>query len=236
MTSSISKSGSSATTSAGERPAARRSRTSLTRMRMPRTHGRPPHCCGLIVIRSVGVPASSGSQFERLSLNFLADESLLCQLPICFENQLDGLAKILSHLVERLALAISAGDLLDKSDVALRHWHEDSSKCQRSTSGCSGQVRRPESKIPDDGTPVQTPVASGFWWENDRDQRLAILREPLRPILPRVRCKALFASPRRYVAGEERASSLPSNTASSSLSLAINFRIPAFVNPFSPIG
>jgi hypothetical protein len=62
------------------------------------------------------------------------------------------------------------------------------------------------------------------------------IRHPYGKTLSRVGCKALFASPRRYVAGEERASSLPSNTASSSLSLAINFRIPAFVNPFSPIG
>ena len=41
---------------------------------------------------------------------------------------------------------------------------------------------------------------------------------------------------RNQVEGEERASSLPSNTASSSLSFATNLRIPAFVNPFSPIG
>jgi hypothetical protein len=31
---------------------------------------------------------------------------------------LDGLAKILSNLVERLALAVGAGDLLDKSNRA----------------------------------------------------------------------------------------------------------------------
>ena len=33
-------------------PAASKSSTSLTRMRMPRMQGRPPHCLGLKVIRS----------------------------------------------------------------------------------------------------------------------------------------------------------------------------------------
>ncbi len=51
--SSGSRSGNSATTSAGDNPAASRSSTSLTRMRILRTQGRPPHCCGLTVMRSV---------------------------------------------------------------------------------------------------------------------------------------------------------------------------------------
>ena len=51
--SSGSRSGSSATTSSGDSPSARRSRTSVTRIRSPRTHGRPPHCSAFTVIRLV---------------------------------------------------------------------------------------------------------------------------------------------------------------------------------------
>ena len=50
--SSGSRSGISSRIRAASRPAANRSRMSLTRMRIPRTHGRPPHCFGLTVIRS----------------------------------------------------------------------------------------------------------------------------------------------------------------------------------------
>ena len=32
------------------------------------------------------------SQIKRLSFDLLPDQSLLCQFPICFEHQLDGLA------------------------------------------------------------------------------------------------------------------------------------------------
>jgi hypothetical protein len=39
--------------SASLTPAARRSRTSLTLIRMPRMQGRPPHWCGLNVMRSI---------------------------------------------------------------------------------------------------------------------------------------------------------------------------------------
>jgi len=56
------------------------------------------------------------------------------------------------------------------------------------------------------------------------------------PLHPGYTGYAGWLAPFLEVDGEERASSLPSNTASSSLSLAINLRIPAFVNPFSPIG
>ena len=49
--SSASKSGISARIASRERPASRRSSTSVTRMRMPRTQGRPPHCCGFVVMR-----------------------------------------------------------------------------------------------------------------------------------------------------------------------------------------
>ncbi len=42
-------------------PAASKSRTSLTRMRMPLTQGRPPHCFGLNVMRSRS--ASMGGQY-----------------------------------------------------------------------------------------------------------------------------------------------------------------------------
>ncbi len=49
--SSASRSGISARIASRERPASRRSSTSVTRMRMPRTQGRPPHCCGFVVMR-----------------------------------------------------------------------------------------------------------------------------------------------------------------------------------------
>ncbi len=51
-----SRSGSSSSTCTRVSPAARRSSTSITRTRIPRIHGRPPHCAGLKVIRS-GWPA-----------------------------------------------------------------------------------------------------------------------------------------------------------------------------------
>ncbi len=57
--SSFSRSGSSLSTSCLDRPAARRSRTSTTRIRMPRTQGRPPHCLGFTVIRSSISPMST---------------------------------------------------------------------------------------------------------------------------------------------------------------------------------
>jgi hypothetical protein len=53
--SSDSRSGSSARTCSRDRPLARRSRTSETRIRMPLMHGRPPHCSGFTVIRSSSV-------------------------------------------------------------------------------------------------------------------------------------------------------------------------------------
>jgi hypothetical protein len=53
--SSDSRSGSSARTCSRDRPLARRSRTSETRIRMPLTQGRPPHCSGFTVIRSSSV-------------------------------------------------------------------------------------------------------------------------------------------------------------------------------------
>src|SRR5215204_5728210 len=39
----------------GERPFARRSRTSLTRIHMPRMQGRPPHCSESTVTRSASL-------------------------------------------------------------------------------------------------------------------------------------------------------------------------------------
>jgi hypothetical protein len=53
LRSSASKSGISAKICAASRPDANRSRTSLTRIRIPRTQGRPPHCRGLTVILSI---------------------------------------------------------------------------------------------------------------------------------------------------------------------------------------
>lgn len=50
--SSDSRSGNSSSTCSLDSPAARRSSTSITRMRIPRIQGRPPHCSGLIVMRS----------------------------------------------------------------------------------------------------------------------------------------------------------------------------------------
>ena len=52
LRSSDSKSGISSRICAASRPEAKRSRTSLTRIRIPRTQGRPPHCFGLTVMRS----------------------------------------------------------------------------------------------------------------------------------------------------------------------------------------
>ncbi len=50
-TSSSSRSGNSSTTCSAVSPAARRSSTSMTRIRIPRIHGRPPHCAGFTVMR-----------------------------------------------------------------------------------------------------------------------------------------------------------------------------------------
>lgn len=50
--SAASKSGKSARISSGVAPSASISSTSFTRIRIPRMHGRPAHCWGLIVIRS----------------------------------------------------------------------------------------------------------------------------------------------------------------------------------------
>lgn len=52
LMSSISRSGSSSITCAADRPEASRSSTSVTRMRNPRTQGRPPLWSGFTVIRS----------------------------------------------------------------------------------------------------------------------------------------------------------------------------------------
>ncbi len=49
--SSGSRSGNSSSTCSLVRPAASRSKTSVTRMRIPRMQGGPPHCSGLMVIR-----------------------------------------------------------------------------------------------------------------------------------------------------------------------------------------
>ena len=66
--SSGSRSGSSSTTRAGLRPAASKSRTSLTRTRSPRTHGRPPHCSGSTVIRfAISVIALPSRDFPRMA-------------------------------------------------------------------------------------------------------------------------------------------------------------------------
>ena len=64
-TSSGSKSGNSSRTCCCVRPAARRSRTSMTRMRIPRTQGRPPHWRGLTVIRFA--MSAIGNILEKLS-------------------------------------------------------------------------------------------------------------------------------------------------------------------------
>src|SRR5471032_2237872 len=52
FTSSGSRSGSSSRIFSAVRPATNKSSTSLTRIRIPRMHGRPPHCFGLTVMRS----------------------------------------------------------------------------------------------------------------------------------------------------------------------------------------
>ena len=53
LRSSGSKSGISARIWDASSPDANKSRTSLTRIRIPRTQGRPPHCLGFTVIRSI---------------------------------------------------------------------------------------------------------------------------------------------------------------------------------------
>lgn len=53
LRSSASKSGISAKICEASSPDAKRSKTSLTRIRIPRTQGRPPHCRGFTVIRFV---------------------------------------------------------------------------------------------------------------------------------------------------------------------------------------
>lgn len=64
--SSGSRSGSSSSTCSTESPFDSpfdsRSSTSMTRMRMPRTHARPPHCSGFTVIRSSRVVMRASSQ------------------------------------------------------------------------------------------------------------------------------------------------------------------------------
>ena len=50
--SSGSRSGNSVSTWLGDSPAANNSRTSVTRIRIPRMQGRPPHCSGFTVMRS----------------------------------------------------------------------------------------------------------------------------------------------------------------------------------------
>ncbi|CAA9457454.1 MAG: hypothetical protein AVDCRST_MAG28-2712, partial [uncultured Rubrobacteraceae bacterium] len=57
--SSSSRSGISSRICSGERPFARRSRTSLTRIRMPRMQGRPPHCSESAVMRSANLVTMS---------------------------------------------------------------------------------------------------------------------------------------------------------------------------------
>lgn len=52
--SAISRSGISSRICSADSPAAKRSRISVTRMRMPRIQGRPPHWSELNVIRSIG--------------------------------------------------------------------------------------------------------------------------------------------------------------------------------------
>ena len=60
-TSSSSRSGKSSITCWGDNPFASRSRTSVTRIRSPRMHGRPPHCSGSTVIRSARYVTSFSS-------------------------------------------------------------------------------------------------------------------------------------------------------------------------------
>jgi len=55
LMSSASRSGSSSKTCSGVKPFPNRSRTSMTRMRMPLMQGRPPHCSGSTVIRFTAV-------------------------------------------------------------------------------------------------------------------------------------------------------------------------------------
>jgi len=59
--SSTSRSGSSSSACSGDRPEASKSNTSVTRMRNPRTQGRPPHWSGFTVIRSASAATVSSS-------------------------------------------------------------------------------------------------------------------------------------------------------------------------------
>ena len=58
-----SKSGNSSTICSALSPFASRSSTSLTRILMPRMHGRPPHCSGSSVIRSTRVATVDSCRF-----------------------------------------------------------------------------------------------------------------------------------------------------------------------------
>ena len=67
--SSDSRSGSSRSTSSRVSPLASRSRTSETRIRIPRTHGRPPHCSWFTVIRSSKTAMRSEYESHSSSVN-----------------------------------------------------------------------------------------------------------------------------------------------------------------------
>ena len=55
---------------------------------------------------------------ESLPNNSDARKFLFRQCAIAFEDQLDGLAEVGARFLERLALRIGAGQLLDEGDVA----------------------------------------------------------------------------------------------------------------------
>ena len=64
----LSRSGISSRICSAAKPATNKSRISTTRIRMPRTHGRPPHCSGLIVTLSIkfAIPFSHQAQIVAL--------------------------------------------------------------------------------------------------------------------------------------------------------------------------
>ena len=104
--SSASRSGISSRTCSVERPLAKRSRTSVTRIRIPRMQGRAPHCSGSTVIRSAN---------SATTLAFCSELHCFCK----------NFPKTHKKIGFGAFLAVDTGGLFDPSDppviVLLQH-------------------------------------------------------------------------------------------------------------------
>jgi hypothetical protein len=67
---------------------------------------------------------------KRLADDILTAEIILGQGPIRLQDQLHGLSQIGASLVERGALGVGPGKLLDEADVPLRHLLKDSGELE----------------------------------------------------------------------------------------------------------